>query len=94
MVKMEIIKFEKLQRGNGPDILMYKRGEITPYTGKVTSWYKNGQVKFEGIYKNGTLHGKSTWWRRNGQKEYETTYINGVMSKILIPTSIPKTNQK
>ena len=80
---MEKINYEKLQRGNGPDILMYKRGESTPFTGKATNWYKTGQVKFEGMYKNGTLNGKSTWWRRNGLKEYEAIYINGVLSKTL-----------
>jgi antitoxin component YwqK of YwqJK toxin-antitoxin module len=92
-VHMEKINYDKLHRGNGSDISLYKRGESTPYTGKATSWYKNGQVKFEGMYKNGTLHGKATWWLRNGQKEYEATYINGKISKILTPALIPKINK-
>ncbi len=70
-------KYEKLHRGIGPDPLLYNEDDSTPYTGMATSWYKNGQVKFEGRYKNGVLNGTSTWWNRNGQKEHEAVYVNG-----------------
>jgi len=89
---MEKIKYEKLKRGHGADPLLYKQGETTPYTGIATARYKNGQIKFEAMYKNGTLHGKSSWWHRNGHKEYEATYKNGKISETLIPSPKKKLN--
>jgi antitoxin component YwqK of YwqJK toxin-antitoxin module len=86
---MDKIKYEKLKKGNGADILLYKEGESTPFTGTATSWYKTGQVRFEGRYKNGVLNGKSTWWMRNGQKEYEATYSNGKL-KVFCSDSKPE----
>jgi len=92
---MEKIKYEELlHRGKGSDVLLYKQGDSTPYTGKATILYKNGQMKFEGVYKNGALHGIATWWHRDGKKEYEATYINGKMSEILMTALIPNTHQK
>lgn len=74
---MDITKFEKLHRGKGLDSLLYNEDDSTPFTGIAKSWYNNGQIKFEGSYKNGVLNGKATWWQRNGQKELESVYVNG-----------------
>lgn len=61
----------------GTDTLLYNEDDEIPYTGIAISWYKNGQVKFKGRYKNGVLNGKATWWRRNGEVEHEATYSRG-----------------
>ncbi len=72
------INYDELKKGKGEDHLLYRTGETKPYTGKANSWYKTGQIKFQGDYKNGVLHGTSTWWARNGTMEYEATYDKGI----------------
>ena len=89
---MDKIQYEKLVRGKGSDILLYKEGETKPFTGLATSWYKTGQVRFEVRYRNGILDGKATWWRRNGQKEYETTYTNGKAESFSLDSGQKKTS--
>ena len=42
-----------------------------------TSWYENGQKRYERTYKDGKKDGISTWWYENGQKEREATYKDG-----------------
>ena len=74
--------FNKLHKGKLSDPLIYSEDDTTPFTGLATSWYKNGQVKFEGRYKKGVLNGKATWWHSNGQKEHEATYINGKLASL------------
>ena len=44
---MEHVKYENLHIGMGKDTLLYNEDDTTPYTGKATSRYKNGQVRFE-----------------------------------------------
>jgi len=78
---MDKIKYENLHRGKGTDTLLYNEEDSTPYTGMATSWYKNGQPRFEARYKNGVLNGKVTWFQRNGQIEYEAIYVNGIVKK-------------
>jgi antitoxin component YwqK of YwqJK toxin-antitoxin module len=46
---------------------------------KEINWYKHGQKKSEGTYKNGKLDGKITRWSENGQKSSEDTYKDGEM---------------
>ena len=41
---------------------------------KVTSWWKNGQIKSEENYKDGKLDGKWTMWHENGQIKLEANY--------------------
>ena len=42
--------------------------------GLYTSWYENGQKRFELTYKDGIHNGLLTWWYDNGQKESEGIY--------------------
>ena len=41
------------------------------------SYYENGQIKYEGNYKDGKKDGKYTWWYENGQKQSEGNYKDG-----------------
>ena len=44
---------------------------------KIMNWYKNGQKKEEGTYKDGKQDGLWTSWYKNGQKMYEGAYKDG-----------------
>ena len=44
---------------------------------KEINWYKHGQKKSEGTYKDGKQDGKWTGWYENGQKKWERTYKDG-----------------
>ena len=77
------VKYEKLHRVAGKDSLLFNADDPSPYTGIASSWYKNGQCRFQGRYKNGVLHGKSTWWHRNGRIEYEAVYVNGKLKEFI-----------
>jgi pimeloyl-ACP methyl ester carboxylesterase len=46
-------------------------------TGQYKEWYKTGQIKYSGIFKNGLRNGKSDGWYENGQKEAEESRSNG-----------------
>ena len=41
---------------------------------KEINWYKNGQKREEGTFKDGEKDGVWTWWHENGQKKREGTY--------------------
>jgi len=45
--------------------------------GKYTLWYENGQIKFQGNFKDGKKEGKLTWWYDNGQIESEQNWKDG-----------------
>jgi antitoxin component YwqK of YwqJK toxin-antitoxin module len=44
---------------------------------KEINWYKNGQKREEGTFKDGEKDGVWTEWYKNGQKWYEATYKDG-----------------
>ena len=49
-----------------------------PINGLSTDYYKNGQIKSEGNYKDcGIKDGIWTYWHKNGQKESEIKYKDG-----------------
>jgi len=43
----------------------------------IYEYYDNGQIKYEGNYKDDKVDGKWTWWYENGQKELESNYKDG-----------------
>jgi hypothetical protein len=45
--------------------------------GLYKEWYENGQIAFEGSYKNGVRNGLCTSWYKSGQKEAEEYWLNG-----------------
>jgi antitoxin component YwqK of YwqJK toxin-antitoxin module len=44
---------------------------------KEINWYKNGQKREEGTFKDGEKDGLSTAWYDNGQKSGEATFKDG-----------------
>lgn len=47
-------------------------------SGVSREYFDNGQLKAEGKYKNGELHGVWTWFRKDGSVLRSTTYKDGV----------------
>lgn len=45
---------------------------------KATYYYDNGQVKQEGTYRDGKLHGKWVAYNENGTKQSMGEYDNGI----------------
>ena len=44
---------------------------------KEISYYENGQIDYEGEFKEGKEHGKWTYYYKDGQKMYVEIYKNG-----------------
>tara|TARA_A100001037_G_scaffold229871_1_gene208023 strand:+ start:227 stop:634 length:408 start_codon:yes stop_codon:yes gene_type:complete len=57
--------------------LWYKRGDKTPFSGKVVGFYKSGQKESLVPYTKGILHGTEIRWYANGKKRLEVLYNNG-----------------
>jgi len=53
------------------DSKYYIKGETTPYTGKISSFFENGQPKIEGYIKNGYLDGTCMGWYKSGKRKLE-----------------------
>lgn len=45
-----------------------------------TAYYRNGQKKVEGRYREDLPVGKFSWWYENGQKQAEGEYVDGLES--------------
>jgi antitoxin component YwqK of YwqJK toxin-antitoxin module len=59
------------------DGLMYEINQLDPYSGKVETFYENGQKQIEAIYVDGREHGLRAAWYENGQKMLEKNYVHG-----------------
>jgi hypothetical protein len=78
-------KFEEVEKRNtkGARVgllekgLWFKRGESTPYTGRVAGHYKNEQLESERFYENGIQVGVETHWYDSGVKRWALIYKNG-----------------
>ena len=57
------------------DLVIMKTEYLT--NGLFTDYYKNGQIKTEGYYKDTKRTGKWIWWNENGQKDSEIYYKDG-----------------
>jgi len=57
--------------------IIYLKGSDTPYAGKVSALYENGQKKVETNYKDGKREGLTIGWYKNGQKKAEENYKGG-----------------
>ena len=68
------VNMDKLEEREG---IAYLKGSDTPYTGKATRLYENGQKQAEANYKGGKKEGLQTYWHKNGQKREESNYKNG-----------------
>ena len=47
------------------------------WEGRSVSWFRNGQIKSEGTFKQGKLDGLVRGWHENGQKASEETFKDG-----------------
>jgi len=56
--------YKLLQNRDG---IYYLPNEVIPFNGKATDFYKNGQTKFIGIFKDGKLQGEPIRYYENGQ---------------------------
>ena len=71
---VEGVNVEELEQREG---IYYLVGSDTPYTGKATSLYENGQKWSEANFKDGKLDGLAVGWHENGQKESEVNFKDG-----------------
>ncbi len=71
--QLDGVNLDKLEEREG---IVYLKGSDTPYTGKATSLYENGQ-KSEANLKDGKRDGLIVLWHENGQKALEQTYKDG-----------------
>lgn len=49
-------------------------------SGLSKEFFESGQLKVEGKYKNGEMHGAWTWYRKDGSVARSTSYKNGVQA--------------
>jgi len=68
---------ETYENGNIKSITSHKETRNRIEKVKYEEYYKNGQKKEEGTYKDGKEDGLWTYWYKNGQKMYEGAYKDG-----------------
>lgn len=66
-----------LQVRNG---VAYRINESSPFSGRVVSFFGNGQQKERVVYVQGKREGMATYWHENGQKEREGIFKNDLMN--------------
>ena len=74
LAKPEGVNLKELDLREG---IIYLKGSDTPYAGKVSALYENGQMKAEVNYKDGKREGLTIGWYKNGQKKSEENYKGG-----------------
>ena len=74
LAKPEGVNLKELDLREG---IIYLKGSETPYAGKVSALYENGQMKAEVNYKDGKREGLTIGWYKNGQKKSEENYKGG-----------------
>ncbi len=65
------------KRGEVGKELYYLPHQDTPFTGKASIYWQDGQKKTEINYKNGKRNGPKSHWYKNGQKLSEINYKSG-----------------
>lgn len=65
------------------DDLYYVTGEEKPFTGKVPTYYPNGNRKSEIELLDGKAHGKWFKWHENGQKQAENYWLGAGRQKVI-----------
>ena len=68
---------ETYNNGNIESITSHKETRNRIEKVKYVEYYRNGQKKGEGTYKDGKENGLWTKWYENGQKEFERNYKDG-----------------
>ena len=58
--------------------IAYEVNSEQPFTGSVTSFYKNGQQEMKRMYKDGVLDGEVQFYFENGQLRIQAIYKDGM----------------
>lgn len=69
------VNLNDLERIEG---LWVKKGDTKPFTGAFIEYYDNGNIKGEGEFKDGEVHGLRLMYYENGSKSLERSYKNGI----------------
>ena len=69
---------------NEIDGIFYTKDTSEPYSGKVFSLYKNGNIESEWTLKNGRLDGLYKLWYKSGKKWLQNTYKDGKLDGLSI----------
>ena len=56
--------------------LVYAKGENVSFTGKILTFYEDGKLKDETMYKNGKREGLSKYYYQNGKLAVEQNFNN------------------
>ena len=57
---------------------LYELNESEPFNGIVFNTYEEGEIAYEGLYKNGLPDGKLIYWFKNGMVKREGNLKQGV----------------
>lgn len=66
------LKFKRQHR----ERIAFLKKDNQPYTGIATSFFDNGQKKYEAYYWNGKKHGPDYTWAKTGELKEETHWLN------------------
>ena len=69
---------------NEIDGIFYTKDTSEPYSGRVFSLYKNGNIESEWTLKNGRLDGLYKLWYKSGKKWLQNTYKDGKLDGLSI----------
>ena len=64
--------------------VVYKSNEEIPYTGKVSTFWGNGQLKEEGLYRDGVKSGLWKYWHSEGQLSSKGIFRNNLKTGVWI----------
>tara|TARA_A100001388_G_C28541743_1_gene390576 strand:- start:90 stop:452 length:363 start_codon:yes stop_codon:yes gene_type:complete len=70
----KVVEKSELNFRNG---IYYPINSDKPYSGKIVSYYENGQLEYSKNYKNGQSEGLHKSWYENGQLKTSGNYKNG-----------------
>ena len=66
------------------DGVVYKSNEEIPYTGKVSTYWENDQLKEEGLYRGGVKSGLWKYWHSEGQLSSKGIFRNNLKTGVWI----------
>ena len=81
LAKPEGVNYNELEFPKG---IAFLKGSDTPYTGKATYYYENGQKRREEYYKEGKKDGLWVSWYKNGQKSEEENWKDGKRNGLMV----------
>ena len=62
--------------------VVYKSNEEIPYTGKVSTYWANDQLKKEGLYRDGVKSGLWKYWYSGGQLNSKVIFRNNLKTGV------------